>query len=52
MKLRMREVRAKAAEIHKCPKGYKGPCWGPLPSDYEKAERLLIRASKPKRRGK
>lgn len=37
-----KEVKRLAYEIHKCPKGYEGPCWGPNPEDYEEALRRIV----------
>jgi hypothetical protein len=30
-----------AREHHRCPEGYKGPCWGPTFADYEWARQQL-----------
>lgn len=34
-------VRALAREIHRCPEGYEGPCWGPTREDIAQALRTL-----------
>lgn len=38
------EIRRLAEQIHRCPKGYHGPCWGPTPEDIEKAKALFAEA--------
>ena len=38
---RLREVTRLAREIHRCPDGYEGPCWGPTDADIGEAARRL-----------
>lgn len=44
------QVGARAWEIHRInghPKGYKGPCWGPLPDEVEQAKREIDDSAPP-----
>ncbi len=32
-------IRDAASKLHRCPKGYNGPCWGPTDADVQAAIR-------------
>lgn len=41
VRTRSARIQARARELHRCPDGYSGPCWGPTYEDVHRATEMV-----------